>query len=653
VLTPTDARARSIGDWVTVRATVTPEAGRLGTPRLLAIGDDLAGIAVRLPSGEAGPARGASVVVFGQLAAPFGQLELRPKAGGIRTEGLGRLPQPSALSQSGPDESSEGRLVSIVGRLLAKPAKSAGGDLTFQFERPDGARFTVQADASSGVSATLLQPRATYLVVGIGGQRASRKGALDGYRIWARDRADLVTSAPAPSPSPSPSGSAGPSAPPSAGMASPIAQALGQAGRQVAIDATVTATTTLLDATGRRIVVQDATGAVEVLLPAGVARPAVGSRIRVAGTMGTAYGSPRLRATSVDRLGDGTVIVPLRLFAAPTSAHLWRLVTVTGRIADVRKLGDRWRVELIVGGVRIPIVGQPGAGIPVERVAEGRTVWVIGIVRAAYPSAGDKRAAILPRSPSDIGASPGTSGAGAAASPEPGADAGAGGSTGSGGTVTGVSADSSSVGDDTGTRSLPDVDLDGLGAAEGRLVRVGGLVVDLGPDRFRIDDGTAVGTIVLAGAALDLLVLIEPGDAINVDGTVVRTEDGWVVRTADPAALALVGDPVAPDPMAPIADDPVSPSPAPSPAGSFNLAGFRFPGTGTAGMAGVGTLIALTLSSLAMTLLIRRQRAGRAFTRRVAARLAAIGVTAPVAPVPAALDGSSVAADDPRSSDGA
>ncbi len=116
-LTPAEARTLPVGTWVTVRATVTAEAGRLGTHRLFAIGDDAGGIAVRLPLGQTGPTRGTSVVVVGQLAEPYGQLEIRPKADGIRLGGIGAVPRPYSLGQSGPDESSEGRLVAFVGRL--------------------------------------------------------------------------------------------------------------------------------------------------------------------------------------------------------------------------------------------------------------------------------------------------------------------------------------------------------------------------------------------------------------------------------------------------------------------------------------------------------------------------------------------------------
>ena len=53
-MAPADARRLAIGATATVRATVTAEAGRLGTERLFAIGDATAGIVVRLPIGEPG-----------------------------------------------------------------------------------------------------------------------------------------------------------------------------------------------------------------------------------------------------------------------------------------------------------------------------------------------------------------------------------------------------------------------------------------------------------------------------------------------------------------------------------------------------------------------------------------------------------------------
>ena len=615
---------------------VTAEAGRLGTERLLAVGDAAAGIAVRLPIGQAGPSRGAMVVVTGTLAAPYGQLELRPTAGNVRLDGTGQLPAAFAVPASGLGESTEGRLVTILGRLTAKPSRSPSGDLTFRFERADGSRFTAQADASSGLLATSVQAKATYLVVGIAGQRATHAGALDGYKVWIRDRSDLKLQAGAATPAPS--GSARPTSSPGMPRSISIAQALRQSDGKVLIEASVTATTTLLDATGRRVVVQDATGAVEALLPVGTARLPLGARVRLGGTMGTAYGAPRLRASDVDRLGGSAAVAPLRLYAAPAAAHVWRLVVVTGRIDDVHKLGDRWRAELIVGSARLPIVGQPGAGIPVDRVVEGRTATVVGIVRAAYPSASDKRASILPRSAADLRVGGPASSAAAA--------------TGTSSTTAAGSGAGSSGGPSDPSASGPataDVDLADLSKHEGRLVRVGGVVADLGADRFTLDDGTAIGTIVLSGEALELLALVEPDDVVNVIGTVVRTDDGWIVATSDPGALGRAGDPVAPTSNADAATDPEAPSPATG--GTVDLAGFDLPGTGPAGLAGIGTLVFLTVVSLVMTVAIRRQRARLALSNRVSQRLAAVGQPATLAAGSGASAGSSVAQHDPRSAD--
>ena len=77
------------------RAVVTAEAGRTGTPQLVAIGDATGGIAVRLCRLEPPHRpRGTFIVVTGPLAAPYGQLEIRPAAGGIATDGVGALPDP-------------------------------------------------------------------------------------------------------------------------------------------------------------------------------------------------------------------------------------------------------------------------------------------------------------------------------------------------------------------------------------------------------------------------------------------------------------------------------------------------------------------------------------------------------------------------------
>ena len=391
----------------------------------------------------------------------------------------------------------------------------------------------------------------------------------------------------------------------------------------MAIAAIVSAPAALLDATGRRIVVQDATGAIEVLLPKDVPAPGVGTRIRATGRVGLAYGAPRLRAESMERLGSGSVPAPLRVRGPLSAAHTWRLVAVTGRIDDVRKLGDRWRAEVVVGAARLVVVGQPGARIPVDGVVEGRSIDVVGIVRPAYPSATDRRPTILPRSPGDIRVGSGptdggpTSGAqtGGTASGGPGGSSASGGGTPAGATATG--------------ETVPDADLADLGSIVGKTVRVGGLVVDIRPDGFLLDDATAQAPVVLRDDAADWIPLIEPEDAINVIGRVERLEDGALaVVVTDPAAIVLGSDPTAAG-----VNGHAPPSPA-SPAGKEMAGGGRprsagfgddlgaLPGAG----AGFASLLGISLASLGVTLLRRRQ-ARRLLAARVAARLSAIGGT--------------------------
>jgi hypothetical protein len=183
------------------------------------------------------------------------------------------------------------------------------------------------------------------------------------------------------------------------------------------------------------------------------------------------------------------------------------------------------------------------------------------------------------------------------------------------------------------------VDLDAL---VGRLVRVGGLVVDLGSDGFTLDDGTAIGRVVLRGTALERLVLVEPDDALNAIGRVEAGSAGAVLVVDDPGGIIQAGDPVAatasPGPSSELGD--ASPSADPSP-----IAGGRFAGMGgslpwDAGAAGLGTLLAISAASLAVTVL-RREQSRRRTAARITSRLATFAAPAgaysgePSGPAPA------------------
>jgi hypothetical protein len=321
--------------------------------------------------------------------------------------------------------------------------------------------------------------------------------------------------------------------------------------------------------------------------------------------MGRAYGAPRLQATEVDARGTSALPAPLQLRSEPAESHEWRLVRLQGAIDSVHKLGDRWRAEVRVGGKLVVIVGQAGAGVPVETMAEGRTATITGIVRRPYPTASDQRFTILPRSPADIRVT------GAASGDAPAA---------SGGAAAGPGGASASTG--ASSRPLPagrDIDLADLASAAGEQVRVGGIVTELLPNGVRIDDRTASGLVVLAGDALELLPLIELDDAINASGIVETVAGELVIKVSDPAGLALAADPTAVDVTSPSAPNDVVRG-----AGAIPTeAGFTDPPGGLPGAAGLGTLLAVSLVSLGVTGL-RRWQARRRLGLRVAARLAAI-----------------------------
>jgi hypothetical protein len=397
----------------------------------------------------------------------------------------------------------------------------------------------------------------------------------------------------------------------------------------------VVADATLLDSTGRRIVIQDRTAAIEVVLPAASVPARIGARLRVAGEIGRAYGAPRIRATLVSAMSGGTALAPIELGVPPGTAHEWRLVRVRGSVVDVRKLGDRWRAELLVGGQRIPISGLAGARIPSTSLVEGRSATIVGIVRRPYPSATDRRFAIVPRGRTDIslgsssaGSSPHAGGAGGSTA---GGTSGTNGGRGTSGTTGGARTGGPDPVPGSTVAGAPlDIDLAQIRDHVGTLVRVGGLVGDVAADGFSLDDGTAEERVVLGGAALDQLSLIETGDALNAIGTVQAGAAGGapVVAVSDPAGIVRVGDPVgdapssAPSDAPPVAIEPVA-ADDPSTHRASGLLVATLPDVGIAGILLAG------LGSLAVTLL-RRHRMRRRLAARVARRLSAI-VSAPSA----------------------
>ncbi len=519
------ARREAEGAVVLTRGVVIAEAGRLGTPPLLAIGDATGGLPVRLTDGQAPPARGTLVEVRGKLAAPYGQTELRPSTGGLVALGTAPVPAPVALEARAVGEATEGLLATVKGTISSGATKATSGDLSFSITGTDGGILRIHADASAGLDRSMLGKGATVTLTGIVGQRATRKGALDGYRLWVRDGADVVAK-------PGPSSSPGPSASPTASAGTvpllTIAAARLRDGRRVTVEGTVTVERSLLDSSGRRTILEDGTAAVELYLDRPDAAIRTGARVRATGVIGRAWGAPRLRVDAIRVLGKREPVVH-DLKVAPTAATEWRLIRMRGTLAEVHRSGDRWTAELVTGNGRVPLVGLSGSAVKVDKVIEGRTATVTGIVKRAYPTAKDQRFGIVPRVAADLALGPAT----ATASGAPAHGEGAPGSP-----VPGVTGSASS---DAPAPAGPDIPLSDLGGHLGTTVRVGGLVTAVEVGSVRLDDGTATAAIILEADAADLLALLQPGDALNATGT-PEARDGVVLVVTDPAGVVLLGD---------------------------------------------------------------------------------------------------------------
>ncbi len=444
------------------------------------------------------------------------------------------------------------------------------------------------------------------------------------------------TASPAPSPTPRPSPSPSPSAvpPPSpTPTASPtsspspspsptsitIAEALVRGGT-VTVMGVATTGPNLIDGSGRLVVIQDASAAVEIRLPASgtsgaaglVGHPVIpGARLEVSGTVGRAYGAPRVSASSVAWLGLAVPPAPLRIAAAPGAGLEWRLVEATGRFDSIHRLGQRWRAELVVGSARIPVAGLTGAQIAVGRLLAGRRVTVVGIARRAYPTAVDQRFVIEPRSVTDLAFDParpaGTGGT------SHGQDAGGGGGGGSGA--------ANPPRTFAPAASAPTIDLADLASATGRTVRVAGLVAGVAGTTVSLDDGTTIGRLVLTGDAAPFLDLVQVGDPIEATGVVTTDPAGPYVLVTASTGVIQAGDPAPAGETGPATPAPAGGLPATSPRpgtanGSVDLVD---PGAGPAPAAGlIGPAAGLlgVLLALSIALLLRRRGRRRGLPAR-------------------------------------
>ena len=279
---------------------VTTAPGLTGTEGLFTVEDSSGGVFVRWTGSGYGIVQGAEAEVVGDLAAPYGQIEIRE----LQRLTLGpqveeQTPARAELSDIG--EGTEARLVTVRGTVESVTTDS--GRLTVVVG--DGsASVRVMADPLIGLTHDDVTRGDVVMATGVVGQRASALGLADGYKVWLRGRSDLVLRPEiepeqSESPQPAPTEPAPLPTPTGAAVLHDLSSLVGRRGSAIDAEATVTATAGLLDINGPTIVVDDGTVAVAVVLPAGADAPGVGMRVHVTGKVGSWEGGPTILATRV------------------------------------------------------------------------------------------------------------------------------------------------------------------------------------------------------------------------------------------------------------------------------------------------------------------------------------------------------------------
>ena len=152
---------------------------------------------------------------------------------------------------------------------------------------------------------------------------------------------------------------------------------------------------------------------------------------------------------------------------------------------------------------------RPARGSHPPRSSAGRRITVTGIVRRPYPTASDRRFAVLPRGGADVAIGPAGTGEPAGTVGRGSAAAGGTGGTASAGAASGI--------DDV----TPDTDLATLARPRRRSGSGSAAsIARVADDGFDLDDGTALARVELRGDMAALLPHLREGEAVAATGTV-------------------------------------------------------------------------------------------------------------------------------------
>ncbi len=193
-----ELRALRTGTRVQVRGRITAPPGSFGN-RTAYVGDETSGVMVFLDARDAALpplAEGERVVAVGRLKDYHGERELvLEEPGDLVSEGPGDPVPPIPIATGALDESAEGRLVRLRGRV-------AGGQ-GFSATLDDGsgpARIVIRRE--TGLPRLGSARGATLEVIGIASQYASRSPWQGGYRVLPRSARDLGAGTPIGAPAP-------------------------------------------------------------------------------------------------------------------------------------------------------------------------------------------------------------------------------------------------------------------------------------------------------------------------------------------------------------------------------------------------------------------------------------------------------------------